>query len=157
MNTLIIQASARKNGDTHSATRLITKQLHAEAIDLLDYTLHPFRYDQTYPEGDQFLEVITHWVLPHEHILLATPIYWYTMSARLKKFMDRLSDLLMSDKHLGRRLRGKTLSVLSVSNDDDPPPHFSEPFRLTADYLGMTYGGHYHAYVAEEDCTITHQ
>jgi multimeric flavodoxin WrbA len=33
-------------------------------------------------------------VLAHDQIILATPIYWYAVSAAMKNFLDRLSDLL---------------------------------------------------------------
>jgi hypothetical protein len=71
------------------------------------------------------------------------------MSGPLKIFFDRLSDLLKSRKDLGRQLRGKRMSVLSCSNDEGVNDSFFEAFRLSADYLGMSYGPEWHGWLDE--------
>lgn len=71
------------------------------------------------------------------------------MSGPLKLFFDRISDLLNSQKELGRQLRGKRMSILSVSNDAFVNTSFYEAFRLSAAYLGMDYGPVWHGWVAD--------
>ena len=61
------------------------------------------------------------------------------MSAQLKVFFDRLSDLLGVRKDLGYKLKGKTISVMSTGTNEECPACFIEPFKLTADYLGMKF------------------
>ena len=147
MSTIIIQASARPYGNTFRVADYLAGELNAVHLDLLEYRIHPFRYDQRYPADDKFPHLIRHALLPYDHLVFATPVYWYTMSAGMKLFLDRLSDLLISEKEMGRQLRGKTMSVLSVSNGDDLPEHFTEPLRLTAAYLAMTFGNSWHGWV----------
>lgn len=154
MATLIIQASARAKGNTNKVAEHLLKQTGGELIDLLEYTIHPFSYDQEYPAGDQFYDLFEDTLLRYDHLIFATPVYWYTMSALLKNFLDRFSDLLMSRKGLGRQLRGKRLSVLSVSNDALVPPSFQVPFTLTADYLGMDFGLHYHGWLEDDQVQL---
>lgn len=149
MPTMILQASARPDGNTAAVARHLERELDALTLDLLEYRIHPFRYDQRYPADDKFLHLIRHAVLPYDHLVFATPVYWYTMSAGMKTFFDRLSDLLMTEKDLGRQLRGKRMSVLSVGERNDCPPHFAEPFRLTAGYLGMGFEAHWHGWLEE--------
>ena len=72
------------------------------------------------------------------------------MSGTMKIFFDRLSDLLYKHKDWGRKLRGKSLACLSVSNSDDIEDSFYKAFRLSADYLGMTYLGQHHAWRAHQ-------
>jgi len=115
-------------------------------IDLLDYTIYPYHYSGDYRTDDQYLEIIENYVLPRQHIILASPVYWYTMSGTMKHFVDRFSDLLTTHKGLGRQLRGKTLGVLSCAKDAEIIPTFFTPFRLTAEYLGMQYGPEYHGW-----------
>ena len=147
MPTTLLQASARPDGNTFQVATRLARELNAVHLDLLNYRVYPFRYDQCYPSDDGFLHLVRHALLPYDRIVFATPVYWYTMSGGMKTFFDRLSDLLVSEKEVGRQLRGKTMSVLSVSNGDDLPEHFTEPFRLTAAYLGMTFGESWHGWV----------
>jgi multimeric flavodoxin WrbA len=109
--------------------------------DLGALSIGYYSYDQR--SSDDFLPLIDR-LLPYEIWVLATPLYWYTMSAQAKTFIDRLSDLLEADKSIGRQLRGKSLAVISSGTDAQLPLHFDEPFRLTANYLGMKFlGTHY--------------
>jgi hypothetical protein len=64
------------------------------------------------------------------------------MSAVMKTFFDRISDLLKIRKDLGRKLRGKTMAVVSCAADEEYEEGFDMPFRESARYLGMTYLGH---------------
>jgi multimeric flavodoxin WrbA len=63
------------------------------------------------------------------------------MSGTTKKFIDRLTDCLMTEKETGRKLRGKAMAVVSCGSDSDLKTGFSMPFVETAKYLGMTYLG----------------
>lgn len=151
---LLLQASARPNGDTfHVAQKLVT-ELKADHLDLLDYKIHPFDYSQVYPPDDDFLQLIEEELLPHEQIIFASPVYWYSMSGPMKIFFDRLSDLLKSKKELGRQLRGKQMSVLSVSNDEVVNASFYDAFRLSAEYLGMEYGPIWHGWVEDGEVRL---
>jgi len=150
---LLLQASARSDGNTHQVATKLVAEFNARHLDLLDYVIYPFRYKQEYPTDDDFLRLIEEEVLAHDHIVFASPVYWYSMSGGLKIFFDRLSDLLKSRKDLGRRLRGKRMSVLSVSNDAAVNDSFFDAFRLSAEYLGMEYGGEWHGWVEEDSAT----
>ena len=94
-------------------------------------------------ENDDFFPLISR-MLNHSTWIIATPLYWYSMSAQAKAFIDRLSDLLSAHKEQGYMLRGKKLAVLCSGTDPDIPPSFNDPFRLTCEYLGMEFlGTHY--------------
>lgn len=149
-SVLLLQASARPNGDTYRVAQHLARKLDADHLDLLNYKIHPFNYDQAYPPDDDFLRLIAEEVLSRDQIIFASPVYWYSMSGPMKIFFDRLSDLLKSRKDLGRQLRGKRLSVLSVSNDEAINASFYDAFRLSAEYLGMDYGPVWHGWVAED-------
>ena len=152
--TTILQASARPDGDTYHVASQLADRLSAQRVDLLDYNIAPFRYDQTYAPADQFIEVVRQFVLPADHLVFATPVYWYTMSGGMKIFLDRFSDLLKSQKALGRQLRGKAMSVCSVGNVAAAPAHFYEPFRLSAEYLGMEYRDEWHGWLDNNNLSL---
>lgn len=146
---LILQASARPQGDTYHVARKLAGDLIADHLDLLDYRIYPFCYEQEYPADDDFLRLVETELIPRQQIVFASPVYWYSMSGPLKIFFDRLSDLLKSRKDLGRQLRGKQMSVLSCGNDEEINDSFFAAFRLSADYLGMTYGPEWHGWLDE--------
>lgn len=150
MPPLLLQASARPNGDTYHVSSKLAAELKADHIDLLNYKIYPFNYAQAYPADDDFLRLIEEEILPREQIVFASPVYWYSMSGPMKIFFDRLSDLLMSRKDLGRQLRNKRMSVLSVSNDEIVNASFYDAFRLSAEYLGMDYGPVWHGWLDGE-------
>lgn len=79
-------------------------------------------------------------MIQHNPIVLATPVYWYTMSAHMKTFLDRWSDLLDIRKDLGRRLAHKELFVIA-SYGASIPKGFEDAFSQTCDYLDMSYKG----------------
>ncbi|HGS4449180.1 TPA: flavodoxin family protein, partial [Vibrio cholerae] len=100
--------------------------------------------------NDDFIHLINK-LVEFDHLVFASPVYWYSMSAQLKVFFDRLSDLLTLEKELGRCLKGKSVSVISTGFNKACPSCFSEPFQLTADYLGLVYKGCTYVSVQSED------
>jgi len=154
LNTLLLQASARPHGNTHQVAKQLAATENADLLDLLDYKIYPFNYDQEYPEDDNFLQLITEEVLPRDSIIFATPGYWYTMSGALKDFFDRLSDLLKSRKDLGRQLRGKRMAVMACSNDEEINDSFFSAFQLSAKYLGMEYGPEWQGWLVDGEVQV---
>lgn len=146
--TIIIQCSARSKGDSSKITRALCEKFGFDAINLCELNIHPFDYNQRHADDD-FLPTIQNLVDNYQNLLFLTPVYWYTMSARMKIFLDRISDLLKWHKETGRKLRGMGMGLISVSNDPILQEHFEVPVRLSAEYLGMHYHGHIHCWVSE--------
>lgn len=149
MNTIIIQGSSRSVGHSSKIVELIKGQIEADVIDLNAVQILPFRYDQVY-SSDDFISVVQK-ILRYDQILFVTPVYWYSMSAVMKNFFDRLTDCLISEKELGRQLRGKSMGAISCGSDDEETLGFFEPFRKSADYLGMQYLGNVHTWMNNDE------
>jgi multimeric flavodoxin WrbA len=149
LRTAIIVASARKTGHTHHIVDVLHRQSKWPVYDLLDYTIHYFDYDNAH-QDDDFMPLIRELLGHYDAFVFATPVYWYTMSAPMKTFFDRITDLLLFDKPLGRQLRGKAMGVLSCANDAGIIAGFDQPFAASADYLGMTYKGHIHTWLENQ-------
>ncbi len=147
MTSAIILGSSRKNGDTRMLAEAVAAHTDAVIIDLLGKDIHHYDYEYRHMDDD-FIPTIEQ-ILPYDHLIFATPIYWYAMSGILKTFFDRMTDLIKVRKDLGYQLKGKTLSVISCASDETIPEGFEVPFRNTAEYLGMTYGSHVHGWVEE--------
>jgi len=152
--TVIIQGSARSNGDTNTIINELNKDHNFDVIDLKTKNIGHFEYDFTNAEDD-FLPLMEEIIAKYDTIVFATPVYWYNMSGVLKVFFDRLSDLLHYKKELGRQLRGKSMAMISNNNYDDLKDGFSMPFKESANYLGMTYLGDTHTWVENEQIPET--
>lgn len=143
---IIIFGSSRSNGNTYSAVSLIKESLKGPSfIDLSKYEVGDFDYEFK-NKDDDFMQIIDQ-LLEHKTVILATPIYWYTMSATMKRFVDRLSDLLSINKEYGRLLREKYLAVISsYSIHPEGKDGFEQIFINISNYLGMNYLGCYFHY-----------
>ena len=123
----------------------VANELQIEVIDLASLKISAFDYEHRNRPDD--FEPLINRMLQFEQIILASPVYWYAVSAPMKIFLDRISDLLDVPELLasGRQLRGKSAYVLCTSIEDQASPLFIDAFRETFAYLGMHYGGLLHA------------
>lgn len=135
---LTLLGSSRGDGNTAKALRVGFGD-HA-CLDLNTCCLSPYDYNGVYPDQDEFFEIAEKMIAASD-ILLATPVYWYAMSAQMKLFIDRWSDLITIRKDIGRSLAGRRLWMLATSDDPAFPPGFEIPFEFTARYMGMDYRG----------------
>lgn len=85
-------------------------------------------------------------ILDADAIVIASPVYWFTVSAQTKLFMDRCYALFDADGHL---LRGKKIGIVMTYGDTDPFDSgavnafrtFQDAFRyVDAEIVGMVYG-----------------
>ncbi|MFT2091566.1 flavodoxin family protein [Paraglaciecola sp. 2405UD69-4] len=139
MKTAILFSSSRAKGDTFQIAEYIRHQSSADLFHLADYSISFYDYEHA-NKDDDFLTLVSH-LVKYEHIVFATPMYWYSMCAQMKVFIDRLSDLLTIEKDLGRQLKGKSWSVVSTGYDAQAPDCLWQPFDLTAKYLSVEYLG----------------
>ena len=142
--TIALFASSRRKGNTGRLMDRIASDLSIEVIDLNDYTFSDFDYEHR-NANDDFSPLLDK-ILEYDHIVFASPVYWYSVSPPMKRFIDRISDYLTFPDLLskGRRLRGKTGYVVCTSISDLVSESYINAFKETFEYLGMHYGGHIH-------------
>ena len=146
MSSVLFLASARSEGNTRKVCQYLSETAGIPCIDFNDFKIAYYDYQHQY-EADDFAKVIEQ-LLAFDTLILATPVYWYTMSAQMKTFLDRISDLLMPHNEAWLpQLTGKTIWTVAVGSEPTPTPHFFDPFRLSAEYLGMYYGGDLHTWL----------
>ena len=154
MRPLVILGSARKDGDTAKVVGALVQQTGWDVVNLSEYRISFYDYEHK-NQGDDYLPLVRNIVDNYDTIIFATPVYWYSMSAIMKVFFDRLSDLITIEKDLGRELRGKNMAALSCSVGGNLGDAFWLPFKHTAKYLGMTFlGGFHNVTVENESLTI---
>lgn len=145
---LSILGSSSSNGNTKLVAEHFSKLSGCTNVDLNELEISYYDYEHK-NKADDFLNLIRGFVENQETMIFITPIYWYTMSAQTKTFLDRISDLLTIEKDLGRQLRGKSMALISQTEGDLVTSWFAEPFRLSAEYLGMQFKGHTHVSIEE--------
>ena len=127
--------------------------MNAPIIDLNDYSFSYYDYENK-NRADDFLKIAKQ-LTPYNHLIFATPIYWYSMSAIMKTFFDRLTDLITIEKEMGRSLKGKTISSIACSSDQEEYEGFEMPFVNTAEYLEMHFGKHLHTWIEADQIPKT--
>ena len=137
MSSIILLGSSGRKGKTESLCCRLAKEIGCDILNLDDYTISFFDYKHV-NKSDGFVQLITQ-LLKHDHIIFASPVYWYSMSAQMKVFFDRMTDLLTIEQQLGRELKGKCCSVVATGSDKIAPPCFIEPFKLSAAYLTIEF------------------
>jgi multimeric flavodoxin WrbA len=150
---VIILGSSRKDGNTKQAVDKMHLLSEFDLIDLNNFNISYYDYEHR-NKNDDFLHLVQNIICNYDILIFATPVYWYSMSGIMKVFFDRITDLLDNEKELGRKLRNKSMAVLSSSIGDNLGENFWLPFIETARYLGMNYLGHAHT-ILNEDHTYT--
>jgi multimeric flavodoxin WrbA len=75
-------------------------------------------------------------------IVMATPCYFYAMSAQTKSVMDRMFSLYKWDNDadtVAAPLKGKILAVMASAYEQEGLEILEKPFAMTADYSGMSF------------------
>jgi len=144
MKAIIICASSRKTGHSALMASHLARHSSSELIHLSDHYIQHYDYEHRYDDRDEHISIITRIIESRDTIIFVTPVYWYAMSGLLKVFFDRFTDLLETEKDLGRQLRGMNMAVVSSSIGNHLDDQFWIPFRETANYLGMNYLGGLH-------------
>lgn len=144
-------ASARRNGNSEQLAKIASASLGENAsqrwLDLKDVTLDPFHdlrhvesgYDT--PRGDE-LELFDATVNCTD-LVFVTPVYWYSLPAPLKLYLDYWSAWLRVDGlNFKTRMKGKRLWAISTSaGPAEEANSMFESLRLSANYMGMQWGG----------------
>src|SRR6056297_2974216 len=150
MKKVVILGSSRNDGDTAILTKMLIKQSKWDLIDLNDYDFGYFDYKHE-NRNDNYLTLMADLIKKYDTLIIATPVYWYSMSGIMKVFFDRITDLLTIRKELGRKLRGKKMAVISCSIGNNLGEYFWLPFSETANYLGMEYLGNIHTITGDNN------
>ncbi|KUF17603.1 MULTISPECIES: flavodoxin family protein [Streptomyces] len=153
---LFVHGSARPRGNTEILARKAAEQLPPDVeqrwIDLADHPLPDFqdlRHDETRPrarprpEGDSEALLLDA-TLAATDIVIASPLYWYSVSATVKRYLDywdawlEVPELDFKNTLAGRTLWGVT--TLADRNEAAADPLVGT-LRNTAAFFPMRFGG----------------
>ncbi|AMX00085.1 flavodoxin family protein [Rummeliibacillus stabekisii] len=150
MSIVVLYGGSRPNGNTESLTKKVIEGLTVEEIYLNDYVIQPIvdkrHAEEGFQEIDDDYNSIIERILPHNILIFATPIYWYSMSGTMKNFIDRWSQTL-KDSHypdFKKQMSQKSAYVISVGGDE---PHLKglpmiQQFQFIFDFVGVHFAGY---------------
>ena len=145
---LVILGSARPDGETRRAVDIAFPPGTVALAILPNHAIGGYDYGHANAVDD--FAAIADAMTAAPAIVFATPVYWYAMSAPLKIFFDRLTDLTENLKAKGKALAGKPVWVIATGTEAELPEGFEIPFARTADYFGMTYRGAAYLYTGTD-------
>jgi multimeric flavodoxin WrbA len=149
---LFVLGSARADGNTELLARRAAEQLSPDVeqqwIDLAEHPVPDFqdlRHDSDHvrpTEGN--LALLLDATLAATDIVIASPLYWYSVSAHTKRYLDYWSGWLRTPGlDFKATMAGRTL--WGVTALADTQPEVADPLVGTlnnsAAYLGMRFGG----------------
>jgi multimeric flavodoxin WrbA len=150
---LFVLGSARTEGNTELLARAAAEQLPADAqqrwIRLAEHPLPDFvdlRHDSDHvrPPSDSTTGLLLDATLAATDIVIASPLYWYSVSGLTKRYLDYWSAWLRTPGvDFRATLAGRTLWGVAALADSEPS--VADPYVGTlnnsAAYLGMRFGG----------------
>jgi hypothetical protein len=150
---LFLLASARGDGNTETLARCAAGRLPDRVerrwLRLSDTPLPEFcdiRHvtDRVFPEPVGNERLLRDATFDATDLVVASPLYWYSVSASAKLYLDYWSKWMSASAGEFRaRMRGKTLWGVTVLSEADPQQ--ADPLvgmlRRSAEYLDMRWGG----------------
>jgi multimeric flavodoxin WrbA len=131
MKILALQSSPRKHGNTVTLAHDLLDGLRAsEAKDIHEVFLHGkeiqpcnncdacLKKDGPFCVIDDDMQPLYQQFIDADLVVLATPIYWWSITAQLKLFIDRLYGLNFAEHP--ERFRGKKLALVFTHQEEHP-------------------------------------
>ena len=150
-HTLFLIASARENGNSETLALEAAKSLPADQqtwLRLQNLPLEPFadiRHSVgVYPQPTGNAKILFDASLAASDIVMIAPVYWYSVPATLKRYLDEWSAWMrVPEANFKARMAGKTIWIISsLSGEISDAEPLLGTLERSAKYMGMRVGGH---------------
>ena len=150
---LFLIGSARAGGNTEllarRAAEILPTSIKQIWLSLIDHPLPLFedvRHDDgvEYQIGTEHERIVLDATLSATDIVIASPVYWYSVSASVKLYLDHWSGWMRIDGvDLKKSLAGKRMWCVTVLSDEDfsAATPLIETLRMSAEYMKMHFAG----------------
>ncbi|MFF0742810.1 flavodoxin family protein [Streptomyces sp. NPDC004111] len=148
---LFVLGSSRPDGNTELLARAAAAQLPAgfaqNWVDLNRLALPDFqdgRHDAENWSSGETEDMLREATLAATDVVIASPLYWYTVSAQVKRYLDYWSGWLTAPgSDFKARMTGRRLWAVSVMAHSEPEvaDGMVATLRNSAAYMGMGFGG----------------
>ncbi|TGB04906.1 flavodoxin family protein [Halobacillus salinus] len=124
MKIAILDGGGRRDGNTQTLTERVVDGIEVSRFGLKEYDIHAISDERHEEDGfhavDDDYDALMTEVMKHDVILFATPIYWYSMTATMKGFIDRWSQSMRQPKFADFReqMAEKKAFVVAVGGDN---------------------------------------
>ncbi|MGW2249341.1 flavodoxin family protein [Kitasatospora sp. NPDC001660] len=150
---LFLVAGARTDGNSEQLARLAAEAslppgAEQRWLRLSDHPLPPFEDlrhvgDGTFPEPEGHERALLDATLEATDLVFVAPLYWYSLPTSAKLYLDYWSAWLRLPDRVFRdgMADGTIWAVTALATEDDKADPLIGTLRLTADYMGMRWGG----------------
>jgi multimeric flavodoxin WrbA len=149
---LFLLGSARTGGNTEELARRAAMGLPADAeqewLRLSEVPLPTFEDIRhtgsgNYPEPDGNARRLLDATLSATDLVIASPLYWYSVSTSTKLYLDHWSGWFrVPGLDFRRRMAGRTMwAVTALSSERSKADPLIGTLRNTAEFMGMNWGG----------------
>ena len=150
MPIAVLYGGSRPNGNTETLTKIAVQGLDVNEIYLNNYVIEPIEDKRHAEEGfrdikDDYNSIIER-ILPCDILIFSTPIYWYSMTGKMKNFIDRWSQTLRDANYpdFKNQMSQKRAYVIAVGGDQ---PYMKglpmiQQFQHIFDFVGVTFDGY---------------
>ncbi|MFI9649865.1 flavodoxin family protein [Streptomyces sp. NPDC052040] len=149
---LFVLGSSRSEGNTELLARRAAEHLPREVeqqwISLIEHPLPDFsdpRHDGDYPPPTEgTTAMLLEATLAATDLVIASPLYWYSVSAQTKRYLDHWSGWLrVPGLDFKKAMAGRTLwGVTALADEEqDVAAPLVGTLNNSAAYLGMRFGG----------------
>ncbi|MBP2076964.1 flavodoxin family protein [Oceanobacillus polygoni] len=150
MRIAVIYGGTRSNGNTEALTKHAVEGLEVDSIYLNDFHIKSIE-DRRHTEGgfsdvgDDYNAVLSR-VIQNDIFIFATPIYWYSMSGKMKNFIDRWSQTMKEPQFKGFKesMSKKKAYVIAVGGDS---PYIKglpliQQFNYIFEFFSLSFEGY---------------
>jgi multimeric flavodoxin WrbA len=150
MKYLFLLSSSRVNGNSETLARAAAESLPAGAeatwLRLGDHPLPPFedlRHSSGYGDPEGTSKFLLEATLEADHVVFVTPVYWYSVSAPLKRYLDEWSAWLRAPSaNFRARMAQKTYcAIVSTSGDAEHAAPTLKTLEFCAEYFSALWRG----------------
>ncbi|MHC0429791.1 flavodoxin family protein [Streptomyces sp. O3] len=148
---LFVLGSSRPDGNTEALARAAAEQLPTDVpqrwVNLNELALPDFqdgRHETGAQLGGETEEELRRATLAATDIVIASPLYWYTLSAQTKRYLDYWSGwLAVPGLDFKKRMAGRTLwGVTAMAHREEVVADaLATTLHHSAAYLRMRFGG----------------
>lgn len=142
----VLFGGSRQQGNSATLAEKVVHGLDYQWIDLTKYHFNPVR-DVRHAEGkitdyqDDYIEVLDK-MLESDTVIFVSPVYWYSVSASMKAFIDHWSETLRDEKYADFKEKMAKIEFRLILVGGDCPKIKARPcmhqIEYSLEFLGAT-------------------